>query len=60
MNELVWTNNFLKSIKKSLKIHPELENKLDFTFELLETDVFHPLLHTHKLKGNYPVAIPVL
>ncbi|MCX6153715.1 MAG: type II toxin-antitoxin system mRNA interferase toxin, RelE/StbE family [Candidatus Kapabacteria bacterium] len=52
MIEFVWTHNFIRAVKKSIKFRPELAEKINFALELLESDIFHPLLHTHKLKGN--------
>jgi len=52
MNNLVWTKGFYRKVKKILKQHPELISRIDETFEYLEENVFHPILHSHKLKGN--------
>lgn len=52
MNNLVWTTSFVRSIKKYLKIHPEIQKSLDLAFELLVENIHHPYLHTHKLHGK--------
>jgi addiction module RelE/StbE family toxin len=53
MNNVVWSNRFIRIIKKNLKRNPDLRDKIINTLHLIEDDVFHPSLHTHKLKGKY-------
>ncbi|MEO8513135.1 MAG: type II toxin-antitoxin system mRNA interferase toxin, RelE/StbE family [Ignavibacteria bacterium] len=36
-----------------IKKNPSIKKKLDETLTLLEQDLFHPSLKTHKLKGKY-------
>jgi addiction module RelE/StbE family toxin len=52
MNQLTWTNRFTRAVKRSIKRNPDLGSKIDFAFKLLEENINHPLLHTHKLKGE--------
>jgi addiction module RelE/StbE family toxin len=35
-----------------MRRNPQLSKSVKETLELLESDVFHPHLRTHKLKGN--------
>jgi mRNA-degrading endonuclease YafQ of YafQ-DinJ toxin-antitoxin module len=56
MNELVWSPGFTREAKKFLNCSPNLKDALMLSFELMEQDIFHPLLHTHKLKGKYVVS----
>ncbi|MDQ1264962.1 MAG: toxin HigB [Bacteroidota bacterium] len=52
MNNLVWSESFIRSIKKYIRTNPDIQKNLDFTFELLAENIHHPLLHTHKLHGK--------
>lgn len=46
------TDQFDKKIKKFLKKHSDLHNKVLKTFTLMANDPFHPSLRLHKLSGN--------
>jgi addiction module RelE/StbE family toxin len=53
MNNLVWSNRFVRAVKKASKNNPMLLDKIYETTKLLEENIFHTLLHTHKLQGNF-------
>lgn len=49
---LLRSNSFIRSAKRAVKKHPYVLKDIQETLELLSEDVFHPLLKTHKLKGD--------
>jgi mRNA interferase YafQ len=49
---LLRSNAFVRAAKRIVKRQPQLATDILATFELLSTDAFHPLLRTHKLKGD--------
>ncbi len=49
---MIWTPKFKKNLEKFVKSYPELVPSLKSTIEQLEKNPFHPILRTHKLKGN--------
>ena len=50
--KLLLSPTFSRSAKKLIKKNPALSDSLRSTLRLLETDLFHPQLKTHKLKGS--------
>ena len=52
MKALVWSSGFKRSFKRSVRNKPDILPKIEQALKLLVGDPFHPLLHTHKLKGN--------
>lgn len=52
MNTLVWSPGFKRSFKHSIRRKPDLQDKIVHALELLAEDAFHPVLRTHKLKGD--------
>ncbi|OGU12032.1 MAG: plasmid stabilization protein [Ignavibacteria bacterium GWB2_35_12] len=52
MNNIAWSGNFTPTVKKAIKKNPELAAKIERTLENLKTDIFHPSLYSHKLKGR--------
>ena len=50
--KLVFTDSYLKKLKKFLKKNPEILDRYKKTIKLLELDPYHPSLRLHKLKGN--------
>lgn len=49
---LIPSSNFIRSVKRITKKHPELENTITKILEILGDDPFDPKLKTHKLKGK--------
>lgn len=43
---------FVRAAKRFIKKHPQVAISLQATLELLAEDAFHPMLKTHKLKGD--------
>ncbi len=52
MKTLIWSPGFKRSYKRSIRHKPELKAKIEHALNLLIENPFHPLLHTHKLKGD--------
>ena len=50
--QLVFTDSYLKHVKKFSKKHPELKQQYLKTLQLLELNPFHPALRLHKLTGR--------
>jgi mRNA-degrading endonuclease YafQ of YafQ-DinJ toxin-antitoxin module len=50
--ELVWSSAFTRALKRRLRRQPELRGLIEKTLRQLAADPFHPLLHSHKLKGD--------
>lgn len=50
--KLILSNRFKKDAAQLIKKNPALKEKLADTLLLLQQDVFHPSLKTHKLKGK--------
>ena len=61
--DIVYTHGYVKRAAKFIRKHPELMSQYEKTLRLLELDPFHPVLRTHKLKGNlsdlYSVSINI-
>ena len=52
MAEIIYTNSYLKRVKKFIKKHPELISQYEKTLKLLELNPVHPSLKLHKLSGK--------
>jgi addiction module RelE/StbE family toxin len=52
MRDLIWSNTFLRAMKRQLRKRPEIAEDLKRTLDLLAQDPFLPRLETHKLKGK--------
>ncbi|MFA5779654.1 MAG: type II toxin-antitoxin system mRNA interferase toxin, RelE/StbE family [Elusimicrobiota bacterium] len=52
MRTLVWSNTFIRALKKFLRKHPDSQKDIEKTLELLVENPFIPQLETHKLKGK--------
>lgn len=50
--KLLFSTTFERKIKRLLKKDAGLKADVGKVLKLLETDVFHPALKTHKLKGK--------
>lgn len=50
--KILFTETYLKKLKKFLKKHPDVFDRYIKTMELLEIDPYHPSLRLHKLKGK--------
>ena len=53
MNRLLLrSNSFIQAARRTIKKYPHMAEDMKATLELLSKDAFHPLLKTHKLKGD--------
>ena len=52
MRKLIWSNTFIRSIKKTIRKRPRLRKDIEDTLKLLAQDPYTPRLRTHKLKGK--------
>ena len=52
MAEIVYTDSYLRRVKKFIKKHPELISQYEKTLKLLEINPTHPSLRLHKLSGK--------
>jgi len=52
MNNLILSPHFLKAYKKYVRRFPFLKERIDESINLLEMDIYHPKLQTHKLSGG--------
>ena len=50
--KLLLSPTFSRSAKKTIKKNPALSDNIRATLRLLEIDLFHPQLKTHKLKAS--------
>ena len=50
--KLIASKVFIRDSKRFLKKNPQFTKSVKATLSLLESDVFHPQLRTHKLKGR--------
>ena len=49
---LLRSNSFIRAARRMVKKYPHIAEDMESALELLSKDAFHPLLKTHKLKGN--------
>lgn len=52
MRTLVWSAAFVRALKRAVRRQPELRARVERTLQWLAEDPFHPMLHSHKLKGE--------
>ena len=52
MRTLVWSASFRRAFRRTIRRRPELRVRVQRTLEQLAEDPFHPMLHSHKLKGE--------
>ncbi len=52
MRKVAISEAFDRRLFRFLKQHPDLEEKIDQVFQLLESDLHAPSLKTHKLHGK--------
>lgn len=50
---LRYSDHFQKKLQKRLRKHPNLRPKLAKQLKLLEKNIAHPSLKTHKFKGQH-------
>lgn len=50
--KLIKSKAFSRDAKRFLRKNPQFAENVKWTLSLLATDVFHPQLKTHKLKGS--------
>ncbi len=50
--KLILSKTFARDAKKVLRRKPQLAVSLKEALSLLEEDIYHPYLRTHKLKGS--------
>ena len=63
MARIIYTESYIRRVKKFIKQHPEILSQYEKTLKLLEVNPFHPSLRLHKLKGKleklYSVSINI-
>ena len=52
MRTLVWSAAFVRAFKQIVRHQPQLRARVERTLEQLAGDPSHPMLHSHKLKGE--------
>ena len=52
MKTLVWSAGFERACKRVVRRRPELRARVQSTLERLAENPFHPMLRSHKLKGE--------
>ncbi|MCK4394210.1 type II toxin-antitoxin system YoeB family toxin [Candidatus Bipolaricaulota bacterium] len=52
MKTLVWSPSFVRAFKRAVRRQPKLRMKIERTLHQVAKDPFHPMLHSHKLKGE--------
>ncbi|WP_017292415.1 type II toxin-antitoxin system RelE/ParE family toxin [Geminocystis herdmanii] len=52
MNNLIWSDNFSRKIKKLLRQNPKLRSLIEQKLEEIAENPFNANLRTHKLKGE--------
>ena len=52
MKTMVWSSSFTRALRRAIRRQPRLRARAEHTLRQLATDPFHPLLHSHKLKGE--------
>jgi len=50
---MVWTHTFVRTARKFLSRHPDLEGVFESALRQLESDPFAPRLRLHPLKGSH-------
>lgn len=63
MAEIIYTELYIKKVKKFFKKHSDLSSQYEKTIELLELNPYHPSLRLHKLTGKlsdlYSISINI-
>ena len=49
---LIYSNHFLRQLKRRIKKNPQLKQKIRLRINLLLANENHPALRLHKLKGS--------
>lgn len=52
MRTLVWSGGFVRAFKRAIRRRPDLRERVQRVLRQLEEDAFHPVLRSHKLKGE--------
>lgn len=52
MRELLWSNAFRRSLRRTLKRQPHVRDDIEATLRLLQANPFATPLASHKLKGR--------
>ncbi len=52
MRTLIWGKTFVRTFKRIVEKHPNLNRDIEETLKILVKDPFAPQLETHKLKGK--------
>lgn len=52
MPRIIFTERYVKKVRKFLKQHPDLKNQYAKTLKLLSLNPSHPSLRLHRLRGN--------
>lgn len=52
MRTLIWSNTFIRALKRVMRRRPDFRQDIENTLRLLAQDPFAPRLETHKLKGK--------
>lgn len=50
--KIIASKTFARDVKRFLKKNPQFAGSVSTTLSLLESEIFHPHLKTHKLKGS--------
>ena len=63
MSKIIYTDTYIKRVKRFIKKHPDIISQYEKTLKLIEINPFHPSLRLHKLKGRsadlYSVSINI-
>jgi mRNA-degrading endonuclease YafQ of YafQ-DinJ toxin-antitoxin module len=63
VSKIIYTETYIKRAKNFLNKHPEIISQYKKTLKLIEINIFHPSLRSHKLKGRlsdlYSVSINI-
>ena len=51
--QLLWTDTYLRTARKFIRKHPDLESELDAVLKQLEADPHAPRLRLHVLQGKH-------
>lgn len=52
MRTLIWSNTFVRALRRVTRNNPEVHREVEATLELMVQDPFSAQLKTHKLKGK--------
>jgi len=63
VSRIIFTESYIRRVKKFIAQHPDIFSQYEKTLKLLELNPFHPSLRLHKLKGKlkelYSVSINI-